>query len=91
MKVGYQLLKRNGENSKTAKMSISLKRYSTRRQLGPEDTRFYVRIIYFKHTLIYTFGKGFIDAITSLGNLITDLWVKIIVGIQYLIEQKGIV
>ena len=44
----------------------------------------------FKHTMIYTFGKGFIDAITSLGNLITDLWVKIIVGIQYLIEQKGI-
>jgi len=41
-----------------------------------------------KHTLIYTFGKGFIDAITSFGNLITDLWVKIIVGIQYLIEQK---
>merc|ERR1711931_319123 len=41
-----------------------------------------------KHTMIYTFGKGFIDAITSLGNLITDLWVKIIVGIQYLIEQK---
>ena len=43
MKVGYQLLKRNGENSKTAKMSISLKRYSTRRNLGPEDSGFYVR------------------------------------------------
>lgn len=42
MKVGYQLLKRNGENSKTAKMSISLKRYGTRRNLRPEDTRFYV-------------------------------------------------
>ena len=46
-------------------------------------------LMIFKHTLIYTFGKGFIDAITSFGNLITDLWVKTIVGIQYLIEQKG--
>ena len=49
-----------------------------------------VYLKYSKHTLIFTFGKGFIDAITSFGSLMTDLWLKIIVGIQYLIEQKGI-